>query len=228
MSTRPCVHSPLLYPVELHMQCTVGQLCISEPTWTPTFWCNLMGFGANNKKLCATQPRLPKDLSISNVVTVRSFGHVASKTETRGLRSCTSVAVKDVIADLKVAKNLAQRLRHRTSSTSAYSHTYDDHDDSWNPISSRDAEVEALEQGSGNSTTRQRVAVVIPVSYASLREAMQERERQGRRTRGGRRTREVVGGGRGERLMENSILRALQEGLYIVGRGAPLPPPQGT
>jgi hypothetical protein len=94
-----------------------------------------------------------------------------------GLCSRTSVAVEDDVADLKLVKNLAQSLRHRTSGTSAYSHTYGDHDDSWDPVSSRDAEVEALEQGSGNSATRRRVAVVIPVSYAALREATQERER---------------------------------------------------
>jgi hypothetical protein len=63
----------------------------------------------------------------------------------RGLCSRTSVAVEDVVADLKVTKNLAQCLRHRTSGISAYSHTYDDHDDSQNPISNQDAEVEALE-----------------------------------------------------------------------------------
>jgi hypothetical protein len=59
---------------------------------------------------------------------------------------------------------------------------------------------EALEQGSRNSATRRHVAVVIPVSYAALWEATQERE-AGRWTRGGRRTWEVVGGGHGERLM---------------------------
>jgi hypothetical protein len=47
-----------------------------------------------------------------------------------GLCSRTSVAVKDDIADLKVVKILEQRLRHRTSGTSTYSHTYGDHDDS--------------------------------------------------------------------------------------------------
>jgi hypothetical protein len=120
-----------------------------------------------------------------------SFGHVPSKTETRGLRSRTSVAVEDVVADLKVMKNLEQQLRHRTSGTSAYSHTYGDHDDSRNPVSSRDAEVEALEQGFENSTTRRRIAVVIYIVG-----------RQERQTRGSWRTREVVGGGRGERLME--------------------------
>jgi hypothetical protein len=60
------------------------------------------------KYLCATQPRFPKDLSISNAVIVKNFGHVHSKTETTGLRSRTSVAVKDDVADLKVVKNLAQ------------------------------------------------------------------------------------------------------------------------
>jgi hypothetical protein len=101
----------------------------------------------------------------------------------RGLRSRTSVAVKDDIADLKVVKILEQRLQHRTSGTSAYSHTYGDHDDSWNPVSSRDAEVEDFEQGSRNSATRRRVAVVILVSYAALLGATRERERerQGRR-----------------------------------------------
>jgi hypothetical protein len=36
---------------------------------------------------------------------------------------------------------------------STYSHKYDEHDDSQNPISSRDAEVDDFGQGSGNSTT---------------------------------------------------------------------------
>jgi hypothetical protein len=120
---------------------------------------------------------LPKDLSISNTITVRSFGHVPSNTKTRGLHSRTSIAIEDVIADLKVAKNLAQRLRHHTSGTSVYSHRYGDHDDSQNPVSRRDAEVEALEQGSENSETRWRVAVVIPISYTAHQEAMWERER---------------------------------------------------
>jgi hypothetical protein len=95
-----------------------------------------------------------------------------------GLRFRTSVAVKDVIADLKVVKNLAQRLQHRTSITSMYSHMYGDHDDSQNPVSSRDAEVDALEQRSGNSAIRCHVAVVIPVSYIALREATRERDRE--------------------------------------------------
>jgi hypothetical protein len=59
-----------------------------------------------------------------------------------------------------------------------YSHRYGNHNDSWNPIYSRDAEVEALEQGSRNSATRWRVTVVIPISYAALREATHERERE--------------------------------------------------
>jgi hypothetical protein len=54
------------------------------------------------------------------------------------------------------------------SGTSVYSHTYGDHDDSQNHVSSRDAEVEALEQGSGNSATHQRVTVVILDSYTAL------------------------------------------------------------
>jgi hypothetical protein len=55
---------------------------------------------------------------------------------------------------------------------------YGDHDDSLNPVSSRDAEVAALEQGSGNSTTRGCVMVVIPISYVALRGATWERERE--------------------------------------------------
>jgi hypothetical protein len=61
---------------------------------------------------------------------LRAGDYVPSKTETRGLRFRTSADVEDVVADLKVVKNLAQQLRHRTSGTSAYSHTYGDHDDS--------------------------------------------------------------------------------------------------
>jgi hypothetical protein len=38
----------------------------------------------------------------------------------------------------------------------------------------------------------------------------------------------VVGGGRGERLMEILLWELSKGGLYIVRRGAPLPPPQGT
>jgi hypothetical protein len=65
-------------------------------------------------------------------------------TETRGLRFRTSLAVEDDVADLKVVKILEQRLWHRTSGTSAYSHTFGDHDDSRNPVSSRDAEVDGF------------------------------------------------------------------------------------
>jgi hypothetical protein len=103
---------------------------------------NCWGSVQITKKICATQPRLPKDISISNAIMVRRLGHVPSKTETWRLHSRTSVVVEDIIADLKVTKNLAQRLRHRTSGTSAYSHTYGDHDESRSPVSSRDAEVE--------------------------------------------------------------------------------------
>jgi hypothetical protein len=71
-------------------------------------------------------------------------------------------------------KILEQQLWHHTSSTSTYSHTYDDHDDSRNPVSSQDAEVDDFGQGSENSTTRRRAAVVIPFSYAALREATRE------------------------------------------------------
>jgi hypothetical protein len=99
-------------------------------------------------------------------------------TETWVLRSRTSVDDEDDIADLKVVKILEQRLRNHTSSTSVYSHTYGDHDDSWNPISSRDAEVDGFGQGSRNTGTRWRVAVVIHFSYAALWEATRERERE--------------------------------------------------
>jgi hypothetical protein len=69
---------------------------------------------------------------------------------------------------------MEQQLRCRTSGTSAYSHTYGDHDDFRNPRSSRDAEVDGFGQGSENSTARRRAAVVILFSYAALREAMRE------------------------------------------------------
>jgi hypothetical protein len=59
-----------------------------------------------------------------------------------------------------------------------------------------------LEQGSEKSETRRRVAVVIPVSYAALREATRERERKGRQTRGGRCTLEVLGEAVEEGLVE--------------------------
>jgi hypothetical protein len=52
----------------------------------------------------------------------------------QGLRSHTSVDDEDDVADLKIMKILEQRLRHRTSSTSAYSHTYNIHDDSRTPF----------------------------------------------------------------------------------------------
>jgi hypothetical protein len=42
---------------------------------------------------------------------------------------------------------LEQRLRCRTSGTSAYSYNYGDHDDSQNPRSSRDAEVDGFGTG---------------------------------------------------------------------------------
>jgi hypothetical protein len=86
----------------------------------------------------------------------------------------TSVDDEDDVADLKVVKILEQRLWHHTSGTSTYSHTYGDHDDSRNPISNRDAEVDSFGQGFGNSTTRWRAAMVIPFSYATLREATRE------------------------------------------------------
>jgi hypothetical protein len=104
---------------------------------------------------------------------------VPSKTETWGLRFRTSVVVEDDVADLKVVKILEQRLRHRTSGTFAYSHMYGDHDDSRNPISTQDVEVDGFGQRSGNSATRWRVTMVILVSYAALRETTREREGQG-------------------------------------------------
>jgi hypothetical protein len=116
---------------------------------------------------------MPKDLSISNVVTIG----VQTRTlldRNAGLCSRTSVEDEDDVADLKVMKILEQRLRHRTSGTSAYSHMYADHDDSRNPISNRDAEVDGFVQGSENFATRRRAAVVIPFSYAALREATRE------------------------------------------------------
>jgi hypothetical protein len=45
----------------------------------------------------------------------RSFGHVPSKTETWGLCSRTSIVVEDVIADLKVMKNVGDIPNRYTS-----------------------------------------------------------------------------------------------------------------
>jgi hypothetical protein len=101
------------------------------------------------------------------------------------------------------------------SGTSAYSHTYDDHDDSCNLVSSQDAEVEALEQGSENSATRRRIAVVIPISYLALQEATREREREAGAA--DQRRPAHLGGGRRRPWREargNSVMRALQ-GAFI-------------
>jgi hypothetical protein len=119
----------------------------------------------------------------------------------RGLRFRTSVDDEDDVADLKVMKILEQQLRHRMSGTSAYSHTYGDHDDSRNPVSSRDAEADGFGQGSEKFATRRRVMVVILISYAALREATQERERQRAAARARSAHKEVVGGGRGGGLV---------------------------
>jgi hypothetical protein len=51
---------------------------------------------------------------------------------------------------------------------------YGNHDDSRNPVFSRDAKVDSFGKGSINSAIRRCVAVVILFSYAGLREAMQE------------------------------------------------------
>jgi hypothetical protein len=96
------------------------------------------------KKLCATQPR-PKDLSISNAITVGVSDTYPRRTK-RGDYPPTKALLSKTIADLKVVKILAQRLRHRMSGTSAYSHMYGDHDDSQNPVSSRDAVVDDTSQ----------------------------------------------------------------------------------
>jgi hypothetical protein len=77
-------------------------------------------------------------------------------------------------ATSKLMEILEQRLRCRTSGTFAYSHTYDDHDDSRNPHYSRDAKIDSFGQGTGNSKARRRAAVVIPFSYVALRETTRE------------------------------------------------------
>jgi hypothetical protein len=64
-------------------------------------------------------PELPKDLSLSNVVTVEVLRRTLVD-RTRGLRSHSSIGDEDDVADLKVVKILEQRLRCRTSGTSAY------------------------------------------------------------------------------------------------------------
>jgi hypothetical protein len=147
----------------------------------------------------------------------------------RGLCSRTSVDDEDDVADLKVVKILEQRIRHRTSDTSAYSHTYSDHDDSWNPVSSRDVEVDDFGEGSGNSTTRQRIMVMIPISYAALWEATRERERERGRQRAAARDRpahqEVVGGGRGGGLVGCVVHLSSWDPPLYRGEGCTLTPP---
>jgi hypothetical protein len=124
---------------------------------------------------------------------------------------------------------LEQRLWHRTSGTSAYSHTYGDHDDSRNPVSSRDAEVDGFGQGSGNSATWRRVAVVIPVSYVALWEATQERERgRGRWPGLGRCTMRWWEEAMEEGSWDVLFISPPGAPLYIVGRGCTLLLPQGT
>jgi hypothetical protein len=111
------------------------------------------------------------------------------------------------------------------SVTSVYSHTYGDHDDSRNPVSSRDVEADGFGQGSENSATRRHVMVVILVSYAALREATQERERQRAVARARPAHKEVVGGGRGGGLAGCVVHLSSWDPLYIVGRGCTLTPP---
>jgi hypothetical protein len=69
--------------------------------------------------------------------------------------------------------------------------------------------------------------VVIHVSYAALREATQERERQGV----DQETADAIGGGR-RRLWRkgswNSVFDSSSRGFYIVGKGAPLTLHQAT
>jgi hypothetical protein len=152
----------------------------------------------------------------------RSFGHVPSKTKTRGLRSRTSVDDEDDVADLKVTKILEQRLRHRMSGTSAYSHTYMDHNDSRNPVSSRDAEVDGFGQGSENSLKQWRAAVMIPVSYAALRGATREREKQRAVARARPAHQEVIGGGRGGGLVGCVVHLSPWDPLLYSGEGCTL------
>jgi hypothetical protein len=60
-----------------------------------------LGFGANNKKIIGyATPNLPKDLYISNVVTVEVWTRTLID-RTWGLRSRTSVDDEDDEADLK-------------------------------------------------------------------------------------------------------------------------------
>jgi hypothetical protein len=120
----------------------------------------------------------------------------------RGLRSRTSVNDEDDVADLKVVKILDQRLCCHMSGTSAYSHTYGDHDDLRNPRSSQDCGSRWRWTESGNSAARRRAAVVRSLSYAALRGVTRERGGGG----GGQRPRrwrwtaakEVEGGGQVE------------------------------
>jgi hypothetical protein len=133
----------------------------------------------------------------------------------RGLCSRTSVDDEDDVADINVVKILEQRLWHRTSGTSACSHTYGDHDYSRKPVSSRDAEVDGFGQGFGNSATGRHVAVVIPVSYTTLWEATWERERHRATARARPAHQEVVGGGRGGGLVGCVVYLSSWDPLFI-------------
>jgi hypothetical protein len=111
------------------------------------------------------------------------------------------------------------------SGTSTYPHMYDDHDDSWNPVSSQYMEVDGFGHGSRNSATRRCVAVVILISYAALQVATRGRERQTAAARARPAHQEVVGGGRGEGLVGCVVHLSSWDPLYIVGRGCTLTPP---
>jgi hypothetical protein len=111
------------------------------------------------------------------------------------------------------------------SDTSMYSHTYGDHDDSQNPRSSQDCGSRWRWTGSRNSIARLCAAMMRSPTYPALREATWDRGRKVEVAGGqGGRGRWLGGGG----LMELCIPLLPWGLLYIGGRDATLPLPQGT
>jgi hypothetical protein len=129
------------------------------------------------KKLFLRNPKLPKDLSTSNVVTVNrsSMTYPCSPNVTITLpHKCWRWRWR---SRPQGREDLEKRFRCHKSNTSAYLHTYSDHDDLRNPRSSWDCRSRRCWTKSGNSTARRRVAVVWSLSCTALQQATWERER---------------------------------------------------
>jgi hypothetical protein len=172
-------------------------------------------------------PKLTKDLSTSNARTVEVQGHTLVD-RTRGLRSRTSVDDKDDVADLKVDGDLGGTTPVSPSGTSAYSHTYGDHDDSRNPRSSQDCGSRWLRTGIQKLCSTMVCSVgdsLLLCSPSGGHAGVREVESGGQGMAGGQ---EVEGAAREERLVEIGVFSPPKALPYIGGRGCTLPPPQGS